>query len=320
VHEFGHYIAARRHGAKVTLPYYIPFWLGWLGMFSIGTLGAFIRILTPFKTRYQLFDVGVAGPLAGYVATVLVLIYGYTHLPPADYIFSIHPEYISFGQNYAEYVYSGLDPNIMLIKFGDNPTMNLLAGWLADPALLPNPYEAMHYPYLFAGQFALFFTALNLFPIGQLDGGHILYGLVGPVWHRRLSPLFFILLVAYSGIGIAQPVLDFDSASLGETLLWNLGYLIFLYLTFSKTVEGWQNVAFLSVSLFAMHYAMAIYVPEAEGFQGWLVFSFIVGRFLGVYHPPTLVDEPLSPLRKVVGVVALVVFLLSFSLQPFGVG
>ncbi len=315
VHEFGHYFFARRYGAKVSLPFYIPLWLGWLGSLSIGTLGAFIRINSPFKTRRQLFDVGAAGPLAGYIATLLVLAYGYTHLPPADYIFSIHPEYIAFGKDYAQHVYQL--PNILVVKMGNNLTTQWLSTWLADPALMPNGYEMMHYPFLFAGFMALFFTALNLFPIGQLDGGHILYGLVGPVWHRRLSPLLFILLVGYSGLGVAQPILSLTDPDTLEKLQWDFFYLVFLYVTFSKTAEGWQNVTMLAVSIFGLQYALAVFAPDLQGYNGWLVFCFVLGRILGVYHPPTLNDEPLTPIQKWVGIISILVFIFSFSPQPF---
>jgi membrane-associated protease RseP (regulator of RpoE activity) len=315
VHEFGHYITARRYGAKVTLPYYIPMWLGWAGSLSIGTMGAFIRINSPFKTRYQLFDVGAAGPLAGYVAILVVLVYGYLDLPPADFIFSIHPEYIPFGQEFAKFAYN--NPDVLAIKLGDNLTTRLLSSWLADPARLPNPYEMMHYPVLFAGFMALFFTALNLFPIGQLDGGHILYGLVGPVWHRRISPLLFIALVMYSGLGIAQPILSITDPDFLDKLQWDAFYLAFLYLTFSRTVDGWLNIALLTLSVFGTHYMLAIFAPQIQGYNGWLVFSFVLGRFLGIYHPPTLIDEPLTPWRKVVGLISILVFILSFSPQPF---
>ncbi len=314
VHEFGHYFTARAYKAQVTLPYYIPMWLGWLSSFSIGTMGAFIRIGSPFKARYQLFDVGAAGPLAGYVAAVGVLVWGYLTLPSADFIFTIHPEYLPLGPDYAKYVYQNLGAGNL--SLGNNLTMQLLAH-LADPARLPNSYELMHYPLLFAGFMALFFTALNLFPIGQLDGGHILYGLVGPVWHRRISPLLFLCLVMYSGMGVPQPMLGSGDPAFADNLQWNALYLLFLYITFSRTVPGWRNILMLAVAVFGLQYGLGMYAPLLQGYNGWLVFCLVLGRFLGIYHPPTLQDEPLSPGRKVVGIVALVVFILSFSPQPF---
>lgn len=319
VHEFGHYFTARRYGAKVTLPYYIPLWLGWLGAFSIGTLGAFIRILSPIRKREQLFDVGAAGPLAGFVAILGVLAYGYTHLPPPDYIFTIHPDYLSFGPDYAKYVYEAYRGKGELFYVNGNLTTHFLSTWLADPAALPNVYELMHYPVLFAGHMALFFTALNLFPIGQLDGGHILYGLVGHKWHTRLSPIFFVALVLYSGLGVPWTFMDGGSEDLLEKLGWDAVYLGFLYLTFSKTVEGQKNILLLAVSVFAVQYLMEAYAPSVEGYPGWLVFCFVLGRILGIYHPPTLYDAPMSLSRKIIGLISILVFILSFSPQPFGI-
>ena len=101
IHEFGHYFVAKAHKVKVTLPYYIPLWFGISQ--SIGTLGAFIRIKEVVKSRVKFFDIGIAGPLAGFLAALVVLWYGFTHLPPPDYIFKIHPEYERFGLNYPQF-------------------------------------------------------------------------------------------------------------------------------------------------------------------------------------------------------------------------
>ena len=88
VHEMGHYVVAKMNQIKVTLPYYIPMWLGFIpGMPSFGTMGAFIRIKAVIQSRREYFDVGVAGPIAGFVMALLVLWYGFSHLPPAEYIF-----------------------------------------------------------------------------------------------------------------------------------------------------------------------------------------------------------------------------------------
>ena len=108
VHEMGHYVVARMNQIKVTLPYYIPMWLGFIpGMPSFGTMGAFIRIKAVIQSRREYFDVGVAGPIAGFVMALLVLWYGFSHLPPAEYIFEIHPEYEVHGLDYADHVYEG---------------------------------------------------------------------------------------------------------------------------------------------------------------------------------------------------------------------
>ena len=93
VHEFGHYFTARYHNVSSSLPYYIPFYLPIIFPFSIGTFGALIRLKEHVPSLKKNFDIGIAGPLAGMVAAMIVLIYGFTNLPDADYIFLIHPEY-----------------------------------------------------------------------------------------------------------------------------------------------------------------------------------------------------------------------------------
>ena len=192
VHEFGHYFTARYYHIKVTLPYYIPIWLGFLVVPSIGTGGAFIKILGKPKTTREFFDVGIAGPLAGFVIALGVLFYGFTHLPPKDYIFQIHPEYQIFGDNYQNIVYD-LDTVIYTkdlnlseeiksqigdsavfarggLELGSNLLFDTFKEYVAsEPELVPNMMEIYHYPFLFAGYLALFFTALNLLPVGQLD-------------------------------------------------------------------------------------------------------------------------------------------------------
>ena len=112
VHEFGHYFTARYHKISVTLPYYIPMWFGFIGMASLGTMGAFIRIKENILSRIKYFDVGVSGPIAGFVVAVMMLVYGFTHLPETEYIYEIHPEYEVFGEGFEEKM-TGLDTIIL---------------------------------------------------------------------------------------------------------------------------------------------------------------------------------------------------------------
>jgi membrane-associated protease RseP (regulator of RpoE activity) len=100
VHEFGHYFYAKKNGVETSLPYYIPF------PTMIGTLGAFIRMKGQASSKRAIFDIGIAGPLAGFVAALLLLMYGFTHLPQRDYLYSIHPEYASYGDDYPKDVYT----------------------------------------------------------------------------------------------------------------------------------------------------------------------------------------------------------------------
>jgi len=361
VHEFGHYFAAQWHKVKVTLPYYIPLWLGWLGGPSIGTMGAFIRINSPLRTRRQVFDIGVAGPLAGFVLALGVLWYGFTHLPPREYIFQIHPDYAQYGADYEKYVYTyqharqqdsiqfitmlrqarseGLIPqdSVILhkplsqerfeqirsfnIALGTNLMMEVFARYVApDPALVPNGNELGHYPILLAGFLALLFTGLNLIPVGQLDGGHILYGLIGERWHAVVSPVLFVAFVFYAGLGAVN--WKGEMTLLGEPLPQYAAiplYIGFLFVLFSRVVENPLNALLLGTGVLAGQLVVTS-LWGIEGYPGWLVFAFVLGRVLGVYHPPAVLDEPLSPARKALGWFSLLVFILSFTPQPFVTG
>ena len=314
VHEFGHYFVAKAHQVKVTLPYYIPLWFGISP--SIGTMGAFIRITSVVKSRIKFFDVGIAGPLAGFLAALGVLWYGFTHLPPLEYIYSIHPEYERFGASYPQFVYENAAGNIAL---GDNILFWLFKTYIADPARLPHAYEMIHYPYIFAGYLALFFTSLNLIPIGQLDGGHILYGLIGKKKFDVVAPVLFGIFVFYAGLGLFKP----DSFAIGsdemfyEKLLYLAFYIYFIYICFRRTFETPITALMVSLIIVVGQFGLSYIRPEIDGYSGFLPFIFILGRFLGVKHPETEENEPLDLPRIILGIFALVIFIISFSPRPF---
>jgi membrane-associated protease RseP (regulator of RpoE activity) len=302
VHEFGHYFTARYNQIRVTLPYYIPFILG------IGTFGAVIRIKDRIFSRREFFDVGLAGPLAGFLVAVPVLIYGFTHLPPLEYLFEIHPDYRPYGADYARYVYQGA-PGITLAK----PLLYQGLEYLfADPALIPHPNELMHYPVLLAGVLALFFTALNLLPIGQLDGGHILYGLLGFRRFNRLSGALFVAFIFYAGLGL------FSLRTSSETwLYWGLPYLGYLFLVFRRALPTPRRALLLGLGVWAAQLAVTVAFPGVMGNPGWLVFGLMLGRLTGIYHPPAPDESPLSSGRKVLGWLMVAIFVLCFTPSPF---
>ena len=101
-HEFGHYLTARFYGVKVTLPFFIPFPPI---PFSIGTMGAVIRIKETIRSKVENFDIGIAGPIAGFMLAILCLYYGFTNLPEKSYIYQVHPDYEVFGENFEDHVY-----------------------------------------------------------------------------------------------------------------------------------------------------------------------------------------------------------------------
>ncbi|MBA3584558.1 MAG: site-2 protease family protein [Gemmatimonadetes bacterium] len=152
-HEFGHYIAARRYGLHVTLPFFIPMPI----LSPIGTLGAVIRMKTPIYTRRMLLDVGAAGPLAGILVAIPVAAWGIAGSP-------VLPAEAPAG-----------------IRLGEPLLFQALAALLG--ASHPETHDLYLNSIAFAGWIGIFVTALNMLPIGQLDGGHVLYALLGRAQH-----------------------------------------------------------------------------------------------------------------------------------------
>ncbi len=255
-HEFGHYFAAVYHKVKATLPYYIPF-PPIPGFFNFGTMGAVIRTKSVIPTNRAMFDIGVAGPLAGFIASTAVLIYGFTHLPSVDYILQIHPDYFT-----PEYGKEGIH-----LEFGGTILFEILRALFTNAnEFVPPMSEIYHYPYLCVGWFGLFITAMNLVPVGQLDGGHIIFSMFGEKIHEAIASISMIGL-AFLGIsGLLSSLLNYD-----------LGF-------------GWT---------------------------GWLLWAFILYIVIKVKHPPVPHFEKLNSTRMILGFVAIIIFILSFSPSPF---
>jgi membrane-associated protease RseP (regulator of RpoE activity) len=173
-HEAGHYVACRRYGVDATLPFFIPV----PPPFIAGTLGAFIKIRSPIPSRRALFDIGVAGPLAGFLVIIPVACAGLLTseaappLPPAS-------------------------EGIVALILNDPPLLRLLAGPLGvrDLAgIAPNPFHL-------AAWIGLLVTSLNLLPVGQLDGGHAVYAVFGRRAHRYAGRLAFLSMLALAPLG-----------------------------------------------------------------------------------------------------------------------
>ncbi len=313
VHEFGHYFTAIHYRIKTSLPYYIP--LPPLPFF-LGTLGALIRIRDRVKSKQQHFDIGIAGPLAGFIAALAILWYGFTHLPPPEYIFQFHPEYEQYGLDYAQYVYQ---PELMKegtadVMVGKNLLFLFFEKFVADPSRVPNVHEIMHYPLLFAGFLSLVFTSINLLPIGQLDGGHVLYGLIGYEKHRKAAAFIYILFLFFAGLGYISP------AEPTEVLLWRIPLFIgFNYLCLTGLKVSNINTLMYAMGIFAVQYLLVTTFPDLRGYSGWLLFVFLIGRFVGVAHPPSEIEEPLDDTRKILGWLALLIFVLCFTPNPLEV-
>lgn len=308
VHEFGHYFVAKYHKIKVTLPYYLP--MPPL-QFSIGTMGAVIRLREKVFSKKQNFDIGLAGPLAGFVTALAVLFYGFTNLPEPEYIFQIHPEYEEYGLNYADHVYENPKQSIIDPVIGKNLLFLFFETYVADPDRMPNPHEIMHYPLIFAGFLSLIFTFLNLLPIGQLDGGHVVYGLFGFKIHRIIASVIFVALLFYAGIGLVTPSDD------PETLMyWVPGGIAFLYFALSGLGLPKRDTLMYALIMFAVLFVLGWLFPTLEGYSGYLLFGFLIGRFIGIQHPPSEIEEPLDTKRIILGWLSLIIFILCFSPAP----
>jgi membrane-associated protease RseP (regulator of RpoE activity) len=168
-HEFGHYFTARAYGASVSLPYFIPAPPPLL----FGTLGAIIRMRSPARDRNSLFDIAAAGPLAGLVVALPAL-------------------WIGLGWSKVAAVPAGES-----VAFGDSLLLRLMT-WLAFGPLPPG-HDVFVHPVALAGWVGLFVTALNLIPVGQLDGGRIAYALFG-ARHRQISIATFLGLLALGAV------------------------------------------------------------------------------------------------------------------------
>jgi membrane-associated protease RseP (regulator of RpoE activity) len=310
VHEFGHFFTAKYHNVEVTLPNYIPGWLGFIGSMSFGTYGALIRIVGPIKSRKQFFDIGIAGPIAGFVVALAVLFYGFTNLPEPEYIFEIHPEYEQYGLDYADHVYENGEET-MALSLGNSLLFSWFEENVADPDRLPDHREMIHYPYLFAGFLALFFTALNLIPIGQLDGGHVIYGLFGAKNHQYIAFSLYMVFAFIAGLGFITAGTDFGTFALYSAL-----YVGFLYFSFKGLGFQQSTTLMIAVGMFSLQYLTSYLFPSATGFSGYLLFVFLLGRLIGVKHPVAPDDTPLSTGRKVLGWVCLIIFVICFSFEP----
>ncbi|MBI3592371.1 MAG: site-2 protease family protein [Nitrospirae bacterium] len=226
-HELSHYIASKKNHTKATLPYFIP------APSIIGTFGAFIKMKSPIITRKALIDIGASGPIAGFIVSVIASIIGLSM-----------SKVISLPQ--AEGT----------LALGDSILFSFLSRVVLG--ITPDHYDILLHPVAFAGWIGLFVTSLNLIPIGQLDGGHIAYAILGEK-HRYIS-IILVIILAVLGI----------SAFLG-----------------------------------------------ASGWEGWLVWAVLM-IILGIKHPPVLYWEPhLDPKRRFIGLLALIIFIVTFIPSPF---
>lgn len=222
-HEFSHYIASKKHGIEASLPYFIP------APTLFGTFGAVIRMKAPITTKNALIDIGASGPIAGFIISVIASVIGLSFskvMPVPD-----AANFISLGDSL---LFKGLSRMIL--------------------GSVPANYDVFLHPVALAGWIGFFVTSLNLIPIGQLDGGHILYALLGGR-HAAVSKLL---------IGV----------------MFIMGLLLW---------------------------------------EGWIIWGVLL-ILLGFKHPPIVYSSvPLDPRRKVIGWIALAIFILTFTPVPISV-
>ena len=193
-HEFGHYFAARYHKVETTLPFFIPF-PPLLPLNQFGTMGAVIRIRAAIPSKKVLFDIGAAGPIAGFIVTAIILAVGFVTLPSKEYLYTIHPEYALLNSI----------PQLGL-TFGNTLMFSLFKNVFAPAgAFIPPMNEIYHYPFLCVGWFGMLVTAMNLIPIGQLDGGHISFSLFGNRYHT-IAQVCLIILVMLGLAGLLPEI------------------------------------------------------------------------------------------------------------------
>lgn len=161
-HEMGHYLTSRRHGVGATLPFFIP------APSIIGTFGAFIRMTSPIMNKRALIDIGASGPIAGFIVAILS---------------------VAVGLNYSLVIET---PTAEGLKLGSPLIFSAISDLTIGP--IPDGHDVLLHPIAFAGWIGLFVTALNLIPIGQLDGGHVVYAVFGRR-HRTISLIMIPVLI-----------------------------------------------------------------------------------------------------------------------------
>ncbi|AUC60005.1 hypothetical protein AA637_02045 [Cyanobacterium sp. HL-69] len=235
VHELSHYLFAVFHRIKTTLPYFIPL------PFFLGTFGAFISIKSPMPNRKAVFDVALAGPVGGFLVTIPVLVWGL--------IFS---RVVPMAENASMLDFTALDPRFSMI-------FAIISKIIFGSELGTGDAVALH-PAAVAGYIGLIVTALNLMPVGQLDGGHIVHAMFGQgkaVAIGQFARLLVILLafirpefLLWAIILIFMPIADQpalnDVTELDNTRdflgLVSLLLLVFILLPVPPVITQWMNL------------------------------------------------------------------------------
>jgi membrane-associated protease RseP (regulator of RpoE activity) len=310
-HEFGHYIAARIHKVDASLPFFIPLPI----LSPFGTMGAVIRMRSVIPTRRALLDIGAAGPLAGLAVAIPAYAWGVAHSHVV-----------------------ALDGSPDTMQLGESLLTRLLDHWFAPP--VPEGMDVFLSPVAWAGWAGMFVTMLNLFPLGQLDAGHVAYALFGPrqnriaQWVHRSMLAFFLVSVASfllrdlrAGAGFYH--LGRDVTNSISWLVWFEALAILGSLSSrreSRDRLGIRTRAFATLALVLLAAALREYgrpLAWASWFVGLGVLLAMEVR-IGALHPSSaLLDHPptgAQPLglgRTAIALVTLALFGLLFMVTPF---
>lgn len=225
-HEMGHYVLALRYGVDTTRPYFLP------APFMTGTLGAFIRLRSRIPSKIALFDIGIAGPIAGFVVAVPALFLGLA-MSRIDRL----PEDLSPFQSLGE------------------PLLFQFAHWVIW-GTVADGYSVNLHPMAFAAWFGLLATALNLFPIGQLDGGHVAYAVLG----RKSTIVTLVML------GVAFGLTFVSSSWVVWTILMTI-MIVMLGPHHPPTLDDDQQLGKgrLALALFAVVMLIVCFTPAPIG-------------------------------------------------------
>ena len=263
-HEMGHYYYGKKYGEDITLPYFIP---APPVLSIIGTFGAFIRIKSQIKSKKALFDIGIAGPIAGVIVAIPVIIIG-----------------LSLSQ-VVEVEQLNNNPGLLIIT-GDTLIFKALT-LLALPNL-PGGYEYLLHPMAFAGWVGLLVTALNLIPCGQLDGGHILYCLFSKKLHGYISKIMVVMLIVL-GVGTNEILLLVDKYFSLLQIFPILNYILF------EGWLGWLIWAFLLTMLGTNHPPTVIDDLGVIDIKRKILALVAVLLFIGSFTPVPLIVKEILP-------------------------
>lgn len=310
-HEMGHYLMARRHGIEASLPHFIPM----PPIFLLGTLGAVISMRTDTASRNQLMDIGAAGPIAGFVIAVPAMALGVWMSPLTPV--ALTPIELAVGFEYGRTALVQLASFVLPVSpqpvtfFGDSILSAGLIKWLRPD--IPAGWDLVASPVLLGAWGGFLVTAINLLPMGQLDGGHVLYAWSparAELWARRIYKTLIVL--GFVGLAVHGPTMLYGILDgLGALAMALLGPVVGQDLAMRMVIDAGVRGAVLPGTMFEA--LRPLFPWTSYAFLIWALF----GRLTGLKHPPvTDVETPLTPGRRWTAIACLAIGLLTFMPSP----